>query len=185
MNVNIYIETDYRGPAKRRMAGAWLVEYVLNSGKPVTRGGILYADITSENEMALRLLIQAFSILTKSCCVRVFTPCIHVLHAMQNHWLWQWQKNDWRNAKGKTVGNADLWQQAAGLMEQHVTEWTDEEHSYRRCMLGRIRKEMEREHTLEEPGNYLAVETPEWNTGKEGRHAAGNRGKVQADLQAP
>lgn len=27
---------------------------------------------------------------------------------MQNHWLWQWQKNDWQNARGKTVGNVDV-----------------------------------------------------------------------------
>ncbi|MDE7247768.1 MAG: hypothetical protein K2N43_07760, partial [Lachnospiraceae bacterium] len=81
MNVNIYIETAFKGPAKRRMAGAWLVEYTLkSSGKPVTRGGILYADITTENEMALRLLNQALSILTKTCCIRVFTECTHILN---------------------------------------------------------------------------------------------------------
>lgn len=97
--VNIYIETAFKGPAKRRMAGAWLVEYTLKSGQPVTRGGILYADITTENEMALRLLVQAFSILTKTCCARVFTECTHVLNAMQNHWIWQWEKNGWTNAK--------------------------------------------------------------------------------------
>lgn len=166
MNVNIYIETAYRGPAKRRMAGAWIVEYLLQSGKPVTRGGILYADITTENEMTLLLLKHAFSILTKTCCVRVFTTCTHVLNTMENHWLWQWQKNNWKNAKEKTVSNAYLWQQCAALMEKHVTEWTDGGHSYRQCMCGRIRKEMARDHVLKEPENYLAVEVPEWNTGK-------------------
>lgn len=164
MNVNIYIETAYKGPAKRRMAGAWLVEYLLQSGKPVTRGGILYADIITENEMTLRLMQQAFSILTKTCCVRVFTTCTHVLNTMQNNWLWQWQKNDWQNARGKPVSNVDLWKQCAALIEQHVAEWTDEEHSYRQCMLGRMQKEMERDHELSAPENYLAVEVPEWNT---------------------
>lgn len=166
MDVNIYIETAYSGPAKRRMAGGWIVEYLLPSGKPVTRGGILYADITTENEMALLLLKHAFSILTKTCCVRVFTTCTHVLNAMQNHWLWQWQKNGWKNARGKTVGNADLWRQCVALLEQHAVEWTDEEHSYRQCMRGRLGKEMERDHRLESPENYLVVEVPEWNTGK-------------------
>lgn len=169
MNVNIYIETAYKGPAKRRMAGAWLVEYLLQSGQPVTRGGILYADITTENELALLLLKHAFSILTKTCCVRVFTTCTHVLNTMQNHWLWQWQKNNWKNARGKTVGNADMWMQCAALMEEHITEWTDEEHSYRQCMLCRVQKEMERDHALAEPENYLLIEAPEWNTGKGNR----------------
>lgn len=164
VTVNVYIETGHKGPAKRRMAGAWLVEYTLKSGKPVTRGGILYADITTENEMALRLLIQAFSILTKTCYIRVFTECTHILNTMQNHWIWQWQKHGWINAKGKVVSNVDLWKKSAGLMEPHMTEWTDGEHSYRQCMLGRIQKEMDRDHVLTEPENYLAVDVPEWNT---------------------
>ncbi len=169
MNVNIYIETAYSGPAKRRMAGAWLVEYLSKSGKPVTRGGLLYADITTENEMALLLLKHALSILTRTCCVRIFTGCIHILNTMHNHWLWQWQENGWKNAKGKTVGNAFMWKQCAALLERHVAEWTDEAHSYRQCMRGRIRKEMERDHKLKSPENYLVVEVPEWNTGREKR----------------
>lgn len=179
MNVNIYIETAYSGPAKRRMAGPWMAEYLLQSGKPITRGGIIYADIITENEMALRLLQQALSILTKTCCVRVFTTCTHILNTMENHWLWQWQGNGWKNARGKQVGNMDLWQQCAALLEQHIAEWTDEEHSYRQCMRGRIKKEMERDHELKEPENYLAVEVPEWNTGKgDRRHAEKGTGSI-------
>ena len=165
MNVSIYIETEYKGPAKRRMAGGYIVEYTRKTGVPETRGGILYADITTENEMALLLLKHAFARLTKTCCVRVFTTCTHVLNTMQNHWLWQWQKNGWRNARGKTVSNGDLWQQCAALMVQHVTEWTEEEHSYRQCMLGRLQKEMKRDHGLSAPENYMLIEVPEWNTG--------------------
>lgn len=172
MDVNIYIETACKGPAKRRMAGGWVVECIRRSGVPETRGGIIYADIITENEMALLLLKHAFSILTKTCCVRVFTTCTHILNTMENHWLWQWQKNGWQNARGKTVGNADLWQQCAALLEEHVTEWTDEEHSYRRCMLGRLQKEMARDHELTEPENYLLIEAPEWNTGKGNRRHA-------------
>lgn len=164
VTVNIYIETGNKGPVRRRMAGAWLVEYISKTGKPVTRGGILYADITTENELALRLLIRAFSILTKPCCIRVFTECAHILHTMQNHWIWQWQKNGWINAKRKSVGNVDLWQQCSALLEQHITEWTDGEHSYRQCMLGRIQKEMGRDHALTAPENYLVVDVSEWNT---------------------
>lgn len=164
VTVNIYIETGNKGPVRRRMAGAWLVEYISGSGLPVTRGGLLYADITTENEMALRLLIQAFSILTKTCCVRVFTRCTHILNTMENHWLWQWQKDGWKNAKGRIVGNADLWRKCSDLFEKHMTEWTDAEHSYGQCMTGRIQKEMGRDHVLTAPENYLVVDVPEWNT---------------------
>lgn len=162
--VNIYIETVYKGPAKRRTAGAWLVEYTLKSGQPVTRGGILYTDMATENEMTLMLIRKAFSILTKTCCIRVFTSCTHVLNTMQNHWLWQWQKNSWCNAKGKLVNNADMWRQCALLIEHHMTEWTDGGHSYQRCMQARIQKEAAREHEMKEYGSYLEIMVPEWNT---------------------
>lgn len=162
--VKIFLETAYKGPARRRMAGAWLMEYVMKTGKPYTSGGILYADITTENEMTLRLLNRTLFKLKKPCCTRVFTECQHVLNTMQNHWLVQWELADWKNARGKTVGNADLWQQAAALMKDHFMEWTDEEHSYRHCMIGQIQKEMERKHEMESPENYLEIAVPEWNT---------------------
>lgn len=162
--VNIYIETLYKGPAKRRMTGAWLVEYVLKSGQPVTRGGILYTDLATENEMTLMLVRKAFSILTKVCCIRVFTNCQHVLNTMQNHWLRQWQKNSWKNAKGKLVNNADMWRQCGMLIEHHMTEWTDDKHSYRKCMRERIQKEIKMEHEFEKDESYLDISVPEWNT---------------------
>lgn len=164
MTVNIYIETVFKGPAKRRTAGAWMVEYTLKSGQPVTRGGILYTDMATENEMTLMLVRKAFSILTKTCCVRVFTNCQHVLNTMQNHWLWQWQKNSWRNAKDKLVNNADMWRACAMLIEHHMTEWTDDRHSYQQCMQARMQREVAREHEMKEYGSYLEIEVQEWNT---------------------
>lgn len=164
LEVNIYLETTYQGPARRQMSGAWLVEYLLKTGQPVTRGGILFSNLATENEMTLRLMALAFSILTKSCCVRVFTRCTHVLNTMQNHWLWQWQKNGWKNAKDRPVGNVDLWKECAGLIANHITEWTDAEHSYRQCMADRTRKEMGQEHKMQDECGYLVIDVPEWNT---------------------
>ncbi len=161
MNVNIYIETSFKGPATRRAAGAWIVEYISSTGKPVTRGGILYAEKTTENELALRLVIKAFSILTKTCCAVVFTGCGHILRTMQNHWPVQWEKNGWVNAKGKQVRNAGTWKRCIRLTEQHMTEWTDGDHEYRQCMQDRIWKELGLEHTH---GIYEEVAVPEWNT---------------------
>lgn len=169
MNVNIYIETSFRGPAIREGAGAWMVEYMSRTGA-VTRGGILYADSISENELALQLVHKAFSILTKTCCVRVYTECRHILNTMNNHWLWQWQKNGWVNSKGKLIRTAETWKRCAALMERHMTEWTDEDHAYRKCMQGRIDKELEQKHELPADGRCLEIRVPEWNTGKEVEH---------------
>ena len=129
MHVNIYIETSFTGPAVKRAAGAWIVEYILKSGKTVTRGGILY-----------------------------------VLNTMRNHWLAQWQKNNWVNAKNKRVKNAEAWGICAELFGKHMMEWADGCHEYRGCMQDRLRMELRKKHGGPDFGIYADVAVPEWNT---------------------
>lgn len=143
--VNIYIETSVHGPANRRAAGKWLIEYIKKDGTPETREGVLLKDSTTENALSLELMKEAFSRLTKPCSVRVNTECEHILNTMKGYWLSQWIKNDWHNAKGKPVKNAELWQQCHELMEQHGVTFENEPHSYRNVMQADIKKELEKE----------------------------------------
>ena len=143
-NVNVYIETYYRGPAVMDNAGEWLVEYIKSDGTPVTRSGIIHKDKITENALVLELLAVALETLTKLCSVRVNTRCEHVLHTTQNHWIVQWKKNDWRNAKGKEIKNKELWQKVYELMQLHVVSFCSEEHSYRKSMLFDLLQIMER-----------------------------------------
>lgn len=145
MLVTIYTETNLRGPAKRSGAGMWLVEYIRKDGTPETRQGMLYAEESTENAMTLELLIEAFSILTKSCSVRVNTRCEHVLNTTQNCWLEQWEKNEWRKANGKPVANAELWQQVYEYMQIHEVLFEEAENSYRNVMQLEIMKRMKEE----------------------------------------
>lgn len=143
--VTIYIETSVHGPAIRKAVGMWLIEYIRNDGTPETRQGILKREKITENALVLELLKEAFSRLRKPCSVRVNTPCDHVLNVMKNHWLYQWEKNDWHNAKGKPVKNATLWQQCKQLIDRHCTSFDNEFNSYKAVMQGKIRKELEKE----------------------------------------
>lgn len=142
--VTIYIETSVRGPAIRRAAGMWLIEYIKKDGTPETRHGILSKDRTTENTLALELIKEAISKLTKPCSVRVNTECEHVSNVMRNHWLPQWEKNDWKNAKGKPVKNAKLWQQCRENMQKHLITFDYEPNSYKAVMQIEIRKELEK-----------------------------------------
>lgn len=162
--INIYIETSCRGPAPRRAAGAWFLEYTRSSGKLETRGGILYADRTTENELTLALVKNAFSRLTKPCECLVFTECSNVLNTMRNGWMWQWRENGWITAKGTMAKNAESWKQCADVMEQHTARWTSGPHSYRVLMQGRLIKELSAEHDPPAEGIYNIVAVPEWNT---------------------
>lgn len=139
--VSIYIETSVQGFMLGEAAGEWLVEYMAG-GIPITRNKIVYHERTTENALALELLRDALSILTKTCSVRVNTECKHILNATQNHWLPQWRKNDWINAKGKPVANKELWQQVSDLMDHHYVEFASGYHSYRNVMQEDINRKL-------------------------------------------
>lgn len=108
-DVNIYVETTWKGPARRKGVAMWLVEYK-RAGESITRQGMIHLDDGTENQASLMAITAAAKILTKECSIRVFTQCEHILNTVGNFWYIQWQKNDWHNAKGKPVKNAELWQ---------------------------------------------------------------------------
>lgn len=140
--VNIYIETTWKGPARRPGAAMWLVEYETKTGIPVTREGLVWLEDGTENQGALTALAEALEILTKSCSARIFTRCEHILCSTGNFWHIQWEKNAWHNARGKEVKNADLWQRVTEAMKHHACTFCKEDHSYRQVMELTLRKEM-------------------------------------------
>ena len=142
-NVTIYIETSIKGPRAGRAAGAYLVEYITSKGTPVTKGGILIREMTTENALTLELMDRAFRKLQKMCSVRVITQCGHVLNAIKNEWIKQWEVNGWRNAKGAQVKNAELWEQLSEKMRKHLVEADTGFHSYQLLMQERIQKVLE------------------------------------------
>lgn len=145
MEVNLYIETTTQRPARCEIAGMWILEYITSAGNPVTRSGILHKKDVTNNALTLELLLSALRRLTKSCSVRVFTQCGHVLGVMQNHYLPMWEKNGWRTAKNATVKNADLWQQVSEQMAKHYVTVEDTDHSYRQYMQEQVQKELLKE----------------------------------------
>lgn len=144
MEVNLYIETTANRPGNYEIAGMWILEYITSAGNPVTRSGMRHEN-TTNNAICLELLSDALSRLTKSCSVRVFTRCGHILGVMQNHYLPIWEKNGWMTAKHSPVKNAELWQQVWRKMEKHIMTVEDTEHSYHKYMQEQIQKELLKE----------------------------------------
>ena len=145
--VNIYIETSHRGPSKRKSAGMYVLEFIREDGIPETRNGVIFMDGVTENNMVLELFLDALKRITKSCSLVVFTPSEHLFNVLKYHWLSQWEKNGWKNSKGKTSHNMLLWQQIKEYLDMHIVTVTSKEHSYREVyMKNIIEKEMKREH---------------------------------------
>ncbi|MFR3250577.1 MAG: RNase H family protein [Eisenbergiella sp.] len=138
--VNIYIETSVQGPGKR--AGKYI--YVLEAerrGRKETRFGS--GSGAGENELALRALCDAMGRLIKSCSIRVITRCGHLRGAIRNGWPKQWQQDGWKNAKGKTVGNAELWEKYVDLCKNHKIEAVEWENPHKDWMIKQMSRENE------------------------------------------
>lgn len=145
--VNLYIETSIKGPSKRKAVGMYVLEFIRKNGALHTGNELIYMDSASEDILVLELLLEALKRVKKPCSIAVFTTSRHVFNVMNYHWLPQWEKNGWKNAKGKTSTNMLLWQQIKEYMDMHTVTVTDEEHSYNKVyMKNMINKELEREH---------------------------------------
>lgn len=150
MLVTVYVESNIRGPARRSGAGTWLVEYIRKDGTPETRpvdpaDAVTWLPDTTQAALELNMLIDALSILTKPCSVRINTECEHILNVFENGWLEKWKESDWKTAKGKPVANAELWQQLSEYIDVHEDVLVEKgENSYRNIMQMEILKEEKR-----------------------------------------
>lgn len=97
MLVTVYVESGIRGPARRSGAGTWLVEYIRKDGTPETRpvdpaDAVTWLPDTTQAALELNMLIDALSILTKPCEVRINTECEHILNVFENGWMEKWKQ---------------------------------------------------------------------------------------------
>ena len=99
--------------------GGWGV--VLESGQRVKElcGG---EASTTNNRMELTAAIRALEALKQSCHVKLYTDSTYVRNGI-TEWLPSWRARGWRTASRKPVKNQDLWEQLAGLTEQHEVSW--------------------------------------------------------------
>lgn len=132
--VTIYVETSFHGPAHREAVGMWLIEYIKKDGTPETRQGLVCCQKTTENALALETLVIALERLKETCVIRVNTRCEHILNAVGNFWLPQWEKNGWINAKNKPVKNVESWKKVAEAKRKHLMSFENGYNSYRSVM---------------------------------------------------
>ena len=88
----------------------------------------------SEQQIILEMLVKAFKRLKWPCKVFVYTD-LPVIASGLHHWMEEWAKDGWKNAKGKPVANAELWQQLYELTREHsITVSNAKYHQFRYIM---------------------------------------------------
>ena len=76
---------------------------------------------TTNNRMELTAVIKALEALKEPCEAEITTDSKYVCDAVNNGWVYSWQKNGWRKADKMPALNVDLWQRLLGLLKVHKT----------------------------------------------------------------
>ena len=74
---------------------------------------------TTNNRMELTAVIKALSALKEPCKVTLTTDSKYVCEAINQGWVYSWQKNGWRKADKKPALNVDLWEELLPLLKTH------------------------------------------------------------------
>jgi ribonuclease HI len=77
---------------------------------------------TTNNRMELRAVIEALTLLTRTCVIEVYTDSAYVQKGI-SEWIHGWKRNGWRTSDKKPVKNDDLWRVLDQLSAQHEIEW--------------------------------------------------------------
>ena len=80
------------------------------------------AENTTNNRMELVAAIEGLKILKKSSKVNLYTDSVYLKEGITK-WIFNWQKNNWKNANKKDVKNKDLWIQLLEVVNKHDINW--------------------------------------------------------------
>ncbi|MBQ7203661.1 MAG: ribonuclease HI [Eubacterium sp.] len=116
-HVDIYTDGACSGnPGK----GGWGAVLVYNGIEKEMSGGEAQ---TTNNRMELTAVIKALSQLKEPCEVTLTTDSKYVCDAINQGWLYSWQKNGWKKADKKPALNVDLWEELLPLLDEHKVEF--------------------------------------------------------------
>lgn len=112
-NVDIYTDGACSGnPGK----GGWGAILVYGDNEKEISGA---SPDTTNNRMELTAVIEALKVLKFPCEVNLTTDSKYVCDAINQEWVYSWQKNGWKKADKKPALNVDLWEELLPLLEMH------------------------------------------------------------------
>ena len=74
---------------------------------------------TTNNIMELSAVVEALKSLKRPCIVNLYSDSAYVVNAFLQHWITNWQKNNWKNSNKEDVKNKELWQELIELTKIH------------------------------------------------------------------
>ena len=115
--VDIYTDGACSGnPGK----GGWGAILIYNGVEKEISGN---APETTNNRMELLAIISALRALKESCEVTLYSDSAYSLDPFNKGWIYDWQKNNWKNSSKQEVKNTDLWLALLLEVKKHQITW--------------------------------------------------------------
>ncbi len=115
--VDIYTDGACSGnPGK----GGWGAILIYNGIEKEISGN---APETTNNRMELLAIINALRALKESCEVTLYSDSAYSLDPFNKGWIFDWQKNNWKNSSKQEVKNTDLWLALLLETKKHKITW--------------------------------------------------------------
>lgn len=115
-NVTVYTDGACSGNPG---PGGWGAILIYGEHKKELSGG---EASTTNNRMELTAVITALSLLKEPCAVTVYTDSQYITSAVNNGWVYGWEKRGWTRKTGE-VKNPELWQSLMALMRTHEVKF--------------------------------------------------------------
>lgn len=87
--------------------GAWAAILSFGGNEKELVGAVEH---TTNNRMELSAVIEALAALKFPCKVNLYSDSAYVVNAINQDWLENWKRRNWKNAANQPVSNQDLWQ---------------------------------------------------------------------------
>ena len=115
--VKIYTDGDWSGNPG---PGGWGAVLVYNNIEKELSGSEAE---TTNNRMELTAVLESLKALKEPCKVTLTTDSKYVFDAINQKWVYSWQKNNWKKSDKKPALNIDLWKKLLELLDIHNVEF--------------------------------------------------------------
>ena len=153
-NVNMYIETEYKGTLSNG-SGSWhviLEEIYEKNGKeiPLTLKDYAICEDITRNRLELMAIVKGLEHMNIQATINVYTKSDYVHSAFVNGWIDNWIRNNFKS-KGKEIKHSDLWKKMAKFLNGNDIRIikVKEKTQYSRCQEIEMKKLWEERNTDE------------------------------------
>lgn len=119
-HVDIYITHNVKGFKSRHGVYGYTLVYITAKGEARTLVDYGAVGETTQNCIILEALEKALGRLNTACEVTVYEDSKYIANVFDFNYMARWQANDYRNAKGGKIVDADKWHRIALLSRTHV-----------------------------------------------------------------